>query len=218
VFEVDYGPTQEIKKHRVTEAMGFLPANVRFVEIDFKRETLREVLERAGYQSNLKTFFIWEGVSMYLTEEAVRSTLKAIAGYSAPGSALVMDFAAQALLDVLRKFPEAPQNRFTTEWNEPWTFGVPDGQERRFFTECGLEIREIMMLAGKEVSKRYLTRADGTKLTVRRVRAPLSSSQKRNALQRVGRAIGLFFWFARLMARRTKWYAIAELTVPERRQ
>jgi methyltransferase (TIGR00027 family) len=198
IFEVDYGPTQAIKKQRVAAAIGSVPPNVAFAEIDFKRETLHDVLEGAGY----------------IAEEAVRTTLKTIATYSLPGSTLLMDFAEQALLDVLRKFPEAPQNRFTSKWREPWIFGVPDGREREFFRECGLEMREMMMLAGKAISERYLTRMDGTKLAVRRVRAPLSSLKTMSPLWRIARGLGLFAFFARLMARRSKWYAIAEVVVP----
>jgi methyltransferase (TIGR00027 family) len=216
VFEVDFGPTQAIKKRRVTAAIGNIPANVVYAEIDFKRETLHDVLGRAGYDPKRKTVFIWEGVSMYIAEDAVRTTLKTIATWSAPGSILLMDFAEQALLDVLRKFPDAPQNRFTSKWHEPWIFGVPDGLEREFFRQCGLEMREMMMLAGKKMSQRYLTRADGTKLAVRRVRAPLSSSKQISPLRRIGRGLGLFAFFARLMARRSKWYAIAELVIPQR--
>jgi methyltransferase (TIGR00027 family) len=214
IFEVDYGPTQAIKKQRVAAAIGSVPPNVAFAEIDFKRETLHDVLEGAGYSPKRKTVFIWEGVSMYIAEEAVRTTLKTIATYSLPGSTLLMDFAEQALLDVLRKFPEAPQNRFTSKWREPWIFGVPDGREREFFRECGLEMREMMMLAGKAISERYLTRMDVTKLAVRRVRAPLSSLKTMSPLWRIARGLGLFAFFARLMARRSKWYAIAEVVVP----
>lgn len=216
-FEVDYGPTQAIKKRRLTEVIGEVPSNVVFVEIDFQRQTLREVLAAAGYRNDLKTFFIWEGVSMYIPETAVRETLRTIATFSASGSTLVMDFAEQALLDVLQKFPDAPQNRFTSKWGEPWIFGVPDGKEREFFEECGLEMREVMMVAGKEASARYLTRSDGAKLTMRRVRSPLSSPKKRSPLQKIARAFGLILFFLRLRSRGSKWYAIAEVRVPASR-
>jgi O-methyltransferase involved in polyketide biosynthesis len=63
-----------------------------YVEIDFKREALLDVLRRGGYQPGEKTFFIWEGVSMYLPEASVRETLRAIASDSAPGSRLVKSF------------------------------------------------------------------------------------------------------------------------------
>ena len=70
VFEVDYRSTQELKKRRLESALGAVPAFVRFAEIDFKRESLKNVLASAGYQPGEKTFFIWEGVSMYLAEES----------------------------------------------------------------------------------------------------------------------------------------------------
>jgi methyltransferase (TIGR00027 family) len=216
VFEVDIEATQAIKKRRVREVLGELPDYVTYVQVDFGRERVRDVLKAAGYRPDLRTFFIWEGVSMYLTEEAVRSTLKTIAELSAPGSVLVMDFAEQALLDVIRKFPDMPQNRFTTGWGEPWTFGVPDGREYGFFRECGLEMREVLPMWGKQMSRRYLTRTDGTTLAVRRVRAPVGNKNPRSAMQEFFWRASMFFWFVRLMGRRSKWYAIAEVAVPER--
>ena len=215
VFEVDYGPTQAIKKQRLA-ALGPVPSNVTYAEIDFKRETLHDALGHAGYDPTQKTFFIWEGVSMYVPRDGVVSTLRTIATFAAPGSTLVMDFAEQALLDVLGKFPDAPQNRFTSRWNEPWIFGVPDAKEREFFRDCGLEMREMMMLYGKQAAARYLTRSDGTKLMVRRVRSPLSTTKTMSPLQRIARGFGLFAFFIRLLARRSKWYAIAEVVVPKK--
>src|SRR5437867_6912932 len=103
VFEVDYRSTQQLKKRRLEVAAIPIPPEVRFVEIDFKKDTLRGVLAAAGYQPTAKTFFIWEGVSMYLSEQAVREMLRTIATYSPPGSGLVMDFACRAMIDMLRK-------------------------------------------------------------------------------------------------------------------
>jgi methyltransferase (TIGR00027 family) len=142
VFEVDYQSTQEIKKRRLESALGSLPANVRFIEIDFKRDTLADVLREAGYREDVKTFFIWEGVSMYLSEEAVRQTLRTIAKHSAAGSSLVADFSSVSTIELLAKLPELPQHKYTTAWGEPWIFGLPDDGEAKFFYECGLKLRE----------------------------------------------------------------------------
>src|SRR5262249_7883176 len=79
VFEVDFGPTQEYKKLRLQEILGCLPANVTYVPIDFTRENLPNVLAKAGYRSDRKTIFLWEGVTYYIPEEAVRSTLRFVA-------------------------------------------------------------------------------------------------------------------------------------------
>jgi methyltransferase (TIGR00027 family) len=47
-FEVDHHATQETKKRRLSQALGTLPANVCFVETDFRRDALADVLRAAG--------------------------------------------------------------------------------------------------------------------------------------------------------------------------
>ena len=91
VFEVDHPATQGEKRRRAEE----LPppvGKVRFVPIDFERESLDAVLDRAGHDRATRTCWIWEGVVMYLTREAMRSTLHSIAGRSAPGSTLIINY------------------------------------------------------------------------------------------------------------------------------
>jgi methyltransferase (TIGR00027 family) len=220
VFEVDFHSTQEFKKRRVAEVLGTAPAHVAFVEIDFKRDALRDALVGAGFQPAEKTFFVWEGVSVYLAEEAVPTTLRAIATSSAPGSSLVMDYACQATIDVLARFPNHPQHQFTTDWGEPWIFGVPDNQEREFFRACGLELRESMSLVRGATLKRYLTRADGTRLGRGRMQSPAAASGQKSRLARAAataKTIGTLLpliWLA--LTRRSQWYALAELVVPAR--
>jgi methyltransferase (TIGR00027 family) len=205
VFEVDYRSTQELKKRRLESAIGSLPSFVHFAEIDFKRDDLKDVLAKAGYQPDKKSSFIWEGVSMYLSEDAVRATLCTIASYSAPGSSLVMDFAGRAMIEMLDRFPELSQHNYTTDWGEPWIFGVPDEKEREFFAESGLQVREFLSFFGRDVVQRYLTRSDGTKLGSIRGGRP-----RRRALTISLQAIWMF------LTRRSKWYALAALTVRDR--
>ncbi len=91
VFEVDHPATQGDKKAHLSE----LPPRklpVSFVSIDFERESLDVVLERAGHDRSLPTCWIWEGVVMYLTRDAMRTTLAAVAGRSAPGSTLIVNY------------------------------------------------------------------------------------------------------------------------------
>jgi methyltransferase (TIGR00027 family) len=92
VFEVDHPATQGEKRAHLAElppAIGM----VSFVSIDFERESLDAVLERAGHDRSLPTCWIWEGVVMYLTRDAMRATLANIAGRSASGgSALIVNY------------------------------------------------------------------------------------------------------------------------------
>jgi methyltransferase (TIGR00027 family) len=105
VIEIDYGATQEYKKRRVEVALGGPPANVVYAPIDFERESLGEVLRRAGFQPGRKTYYICEGVSMYVLEEGMKETLRAIAAKSTPGSALLLEYLNRGGLELLRKYP-----------------------------------------------------------------------------------------------------------------
>jgi methyltransferase (TIGR00027 family) len=170
VFEVDRPATQEIKKRSVLKVLDRAPANLTYVPIDFRHEKLGDALERAGYDAHRKTFFIWEGVTMYLPEEAVRETLSWVAS-QAPGSAIVFDFVYANVIQLLTnisfdKIPEAArpavQRLMKLEEGEPWLSGLPNSGEREFLKGLGLEMGELLPVGGEESVKRYLTRADGT--------------------------------------------------------
>jgi methyltransferase (TIGR00027 family) len=91
VFEVDHPATQTDKRAHETQ----LPAPngiVSFVSIDFERESLDSVLERAGHNRSVPTCWIWEGVVMYLTRDAMHGTLADVAKRSAPGSTLIVNY------------------------------------------------------------------------------------------------------------------------------
>src|SRR5580658_8858725 len=70
VFEVDYPATQEWKRQQLEEARIAVPQSVTYVPVDFERQTLREGLQLARFDSTKPTFFSWLGVTMYLSEEA----------------------------------------------------------------------------------------------------------------------------------------------------
>jgi methyltransferase (TIGR00027 family) len=170
VFEVDQPSTQEYKKRRVREAGIAVPPNLTYVAVDFRHDKLGDILTAAGYHSNQKTFFIWEGVTMYLPEAAVEETLRWVAEQT-PGSTIIFDFVGAMLIQFmatadLSKFPEAAQKAFERirrlTSGEPWIFGLPDTKEREFLGKLGLELQALLPVGGEESMKRYLTRSDGT--------------------------------------------------------
>jgi methyltransferase (TIGR00027 family) len=91
VFEVDHPSTQAYKRAR----MGTRPAaakDVRFVAVDFARDSLEQALGGAGHDAGAPTFWLWEGVTPYLPREAVRATLAAVAARSARGSRIAVTY------------------------------------------------------------------------------------------------------------------------------
>ena len=91
VFEVDHPATQGDKREHVS-ALPPPNGEVHFVAIDFEHESLDAVLARAGHDPSSPTCWIWEGVVMYLTREAMRATLAAVARRSAPDSTLIVNY------------------------------------------------------------------------------------------------------------------------------
>jgi methyltransferase (TIGR00027 family) len=172
VFEVDRPATQALKQQRVRDALGGPPPNLTYVPIDIQHDDLAEVLRLHGHDRSQKTFFIMEGVTMYVPEEGVRSTLGYVAGHPA-GSAIVFDFMYRPMVDMLRNidwarvpdsFKPYVQRFLYLIKDEPWVFGIPAGGEKAFLNECGLELREALTIGGPESIARYATKADGTQI------------------------------------------------------
>lgn len=161
VIEVDHPVTQEHKRRRVEESLGGAPANVAYAAVDLTRDSLGEALRRAGFQPGRKTYYICEGVSMYVPEEGMKETLRAVAAESAPGSVLLLEYLNRGGLELLMKYPTG-MIKSAMDWGEPFVFGVPDGQDREFFLEAGLKLGEALKIGSPESVKRYAMRQDGT--------------------------------------------------------
>jgi len=93
VFEVDHPDTQREKRARVSR---LTPASkdIRFVPVDFTRDSLDDALAKAGHDRARPTAWIWEGVIMYLTPADIERTLAIVARRSTPGSRLVANYHA----------------------------------------------------------------------------------------------------------------------------
>jgi methyltransferase (TIGR00027 family) len=91
VFEVDHPATQAWKRALLTAAAIPVPESMRFVAVDFERQSLRQELLRAGFDAALPTATAWLGVVPYLTSEAFAATARVL-GRFAEGSSVVFDY------------------------------------------------------------------------------------------------------------------------------
>ena len=92
VFEVDHPSTQADKRARVPTKHA--AKEVRFVCVDFERDSLLDALRAAGHDASQPTIFVWEGVTMYLERDAVVATLRTVEALSTAGSVLAMTYHA----------------------------------------------------------------------------------------------------------------------------
>lgn len=101
VFEIDHPATQAFKRAR-SSRLTRAARDVRFVGVDFERDDLGERLGACEHDATRRTTWIWEGVTPYLTEEAVDATLAVIEARSAQRSALVMTYVTPDLETIPR--------------------------------------------------------------------------------------------------------------------
>jgi methyltransferase (TIGR00027 family) len=91
VFEVDHPATQAYKREKAANLAPPL-AELTFVPVDFTRDDLASALRSAGHDPAAPTVWVWEGVVMYLDDDALRGTLRAVRALSAPGSTLLAHY------------------------------------------------------------------------------------------------------------------------------
>lgn len=91
VFELDQPATQRLKRKRAAD-LPLHAREIRYAPCDFTRESLDSALMAAGFDATRPTAWIWEGVTMYLTRDAVRDTLRRIAALSVPDSLLICTY------------------------------------------------------------------------------------------------------------------------------
>jgi methyltransferase (TIGR00027 family) len=155
VFELDF-PATSARKVRIASELGAkLPeTRVEHVAIDFLNEKIEQKLLAAGFETGVPTFFVWEGVSMYLTRSAVKQTLATLHELAGPASDLTMDF--WYLLDdpsVAGTLHRSGPN-FMHLMGEPFTLSMHPEDVSAFAERLGYESVEVSQAA--ELERRYV--------------------------------------------------------------
>jgi methyltransferase (TIGR00027 family) len=123
VFEVDQEVNIARKAAAVRRVLGAQPPSVHLVAMDFERDDLMTVLGEHGYRPDWRTFFIWEGVTQYLTPDAVRSTLDQLSR-AAPASRLVFTYVCQDFIDGRNDYGTPYLYRRMRERSQIWKSGL----------------------------------------------------------------------------------------------
>lgn len=143
VFEVDHPSPQAQKKARLQKIFGMLPSHVVFVPIDFNRQKLGDALAAANFRTGVKTFFIWEGVTQYITEESVDATFRYVSHAAAAGSAIVFTYIKREIIDgTARSELDQKVVSVAQRFGCPWIFGLNQAELARYLTERGLTLGE----------------------------------------------------------------------------
>jgi methyltransferase (TIGR00027 family) len=114
VFEVDHPDTQAWKRGLLATAGIRIPDGVVFVPADFETARLDDTLAGSGFDRTRATVFVWLGVVMYLTRQAITETVRFIDR---------MDGAVWLVLDYLYPPADVGQEARAARYaavGEPW--------------------------------------------------------------------------------------------------
>jgi methyltransferase (TIGR00027 family) len=89
-------------KRELLSQCGVDTSGVRFVSANLLTDNWLDNLAKTDFDPRKPTFFLWEGVTYYLSREAMEKTFRTIAT-SAPGSVVVFDYATDANIEAYRK-------------------------------------------------------------------------------------------------------------------
>ena len=154
VFELDFPSTSRRKGSILDAHRDELPrVDLRRVEIDFLSQRLGDALAGAGFEANRPTFFAWEGVSMYLTRDAVEQTLADVRRLGAPGSLLAMDFWHYVDTPGLLGAAYRAAPGLLTLVGESITLSVHPRDVASLMSGAGFDVVE--QAAGDELARRY---------------------------------------------------------------
>jgi methyltransferase (TIGR00027 family) len=153
VFEVDLPANIDTKRARVRAALGAVPESVRLVPVDFETDDLAEALTDAGFHIDRRVMVVWEAVTQYLTEDAVRHTLTWLA-QAASGSRLVFTYVRRDFLDGTTTYQAEGVYRDFVQRRQVWHFGLTPDQVAPLLADYGWT--EDEQVGTVEYQRRYL--------------------------------------------------------------
>lgn len=126
-FEVDSPSSQEEKLRRLRSIPDYPENAATYVACNFEKDDFVQRLVEEGFDPRAPAFIVWEGVVCYLTEEAVRATLRRICDALHPQTQVVFDYFTRDLVEGRSKRAEDARIRgWLDEIGEPIRFGIND--------------------------------------------------------------------------------------------
>jgi methyltransferase (TIGR00027 family) len=153
IFEIDQPVNIERKAAAVRRVLGKIPSSVQLVPLDFERDDVLTVLAERGYRPDYRTFFIWEGVTQYLTADAVHATLESLRPATS-GSRLVFTYVRRDFIDGVNFYGAEQLYRRFRERQQLWRFGLQPEEVLAFLDEHGWRLVE--QLGPEQIVQRYI--------------------------------------------------------------
>ena len=156
IFEVDQPEVSDIKLSKLPKDLPNLE-NITYVNIDFSYQSLSEQLLTAGFDQTKSTIITLEGVSQYITKEAVSSTIRELSLITKDARSI---FFLSYVDELLNKDPAAcfgkgypnPSKKanliqtLSAKVGEPWISFYRDEEIESILAENGYSMKENVTL------------------------------------------------------------------------
>jgi len=157
IFEVDQFEVQTRKRSKLPNDLPN-SENVTYVSVDFNHQSLAEQLLAAGFDQSKSTVFTLEGVSQYITKEAISSTIKEMATLTQKTSSTFFLSYVDKLLDkdpeacFGKGYPKAAKRaetikRLSARVGEPWISFYTAEEIEELLCQNGFSLKENKTLA-----------------------------------------------------------------------
>ena len=160
IFELDVATTQQAKIRQYQKRNLTIPLNVKFIAIDFDKESLSIKLNEAGFHKEQRSMFVLEGLLMYLQPQSVDTIFRVIQEYAGGRSRIVFDYIyASVLRDEGIYYGEKDAKQMVSAVGERWHFGIEKDEIGEFIAKYGLELIDHMDTQALE--KAYFSSTEG---------------------------------------------------------
>ena len=139
--EVDQPDNIKLKRSKLNQALGELSESLRFVPVDFDTQDLGTTLASHGYSSDMKTFFVLEAVTQYLTTAGIQKTFDFLTNAQS-GSRLVFTYVRKDFVEGRAFYDnEALYKRLVLK-DKIWLFGLNPEDVADFLDGYGWRVLE----------------------------------------------------------------------------
>ena len=160
IFELDAPITQQIKIDRIKGKNIEIPENLKFISINFNKESLSKKLDEVEFDKNKNSLFLLEGITMYLNQESIDNLFNLINKYSGENSLIVFDYvsASMVLRENTYNDPKIKKHyQFLAKAGEKPSFTI-DGHIQDFLAKYNLHL--IDELDSARLAKKYFNKDD----------------------------------------------------------
>lgn len=162
IFELDIPVTQQHKQKCLSNSNIEIPDQVSFVPINFNTQSIEDAFLSTDFDKNKKSLFVWEGVTFYLSAQAVDATLEFVSSNSSLGSIIVFDYTAlwPGIMEAYGVKELIDFNSKNQSGESAVSFALNEDLIQPFLNDRGFEISEYM--SPDKIEKTCLTSEDGT--------------------------------------------------------